>query len=84
MDFCMVEFHDRQTGRSSDLQLPMNLSGNDLVVALANAYHLPINTNNPEELYLRAEDPIMLIEGDTTLEQLGMSNGTRIYFDPRS
>ena len=83
MEFCMVEFHDTQTGRSSDLQLPMNLSGNDLVVALATAYKLPINVNNPEELYLRTEDPISLIEGDATLEQLGLSNGTRIYFDPR-
>ncbi len=83
MDFCMVEFHDTQKGTSCDLQLPMSLSGNDLVTALAAAYRLPINTGNPDELYLRAEDPIMLISGEETLEEMGMSNGTRIYFDPR-
>lgn len=83
MDFCMVEFHDNQNGINSDLQIPLSLTGNDLVTALATAYKLPIDLNNPDDMYLRGEDPIMLISGDETLEELGMSNGTRIYFDPR-
>lgn len=83
MDFCMVEFHDSQKGSSHDLQLPLTLTGSELVRALTSAYKLPINLNNPDEMYLRAEDPIMLISGEETLEELGMSNGTRIYFDPR-
>lgn len=83
MDFCMVEFHDNEKGTTSDLQLPMSLTGNELVRALASAYHLPIDLNNPDEMYLRAEDPIMLISGEETMEELGMSNGTRIFFDPR-
>jgi len=83
VDFCMVEFHDNVKGTASDLQLPMTLSGNELVRALTAAYRLPINLNNPDEMYLRAEDPIMLISGEETLEELGMSNGTRIFFDPR-
>ena len=83
VDFCMVEFHDNRKGTSCDLQLPMNLTGNELVRALTSAYQLPIDLNNPDEMYLRAEDPIMLISGEETIEDLGMSNGTRIFFDPR-
>ncbi len=79
----MVEFHDTQKGTVSDLQLPLSLTGNELVRALTLARRLPINLNDPDEIYLRAEDPIMLISGEETLEELGMSNGTRVFFDPR-
>ena len=79
----MVEFHDASKGTVSDLQLPLSLTGNELVKALTTAYSLPIDLNNPDEIYLRAEDPIMLISGEETLEELGMSNGTQVFFDPR-
>ena len=79
----MVEFHDSVSGKVSDLQLPLSLTGNELVRALTTAYRLPIDLNNPDEIYLRAEDPIMLISGEETIGELGMSNGTRVYFDPR-
>ena len=79
----MVEFHNNENGTVSDLQLPMSLTGNELVRSLTLAYRLPIDLNNPDEIYLRAEDPIMLISGEETLEELGMSNGTSVFFDPR-
>ena len=83
MDFIVVEFHDQVSQTLHDLQLPTFLSGDDLVRALTRAYHLPLDVTKAEQLYLRAEDPIVMIEGNRSLEALGLSNGTRIYFDAR-
>lgn len=83
MDFYIVEFHNTINGNSSDLQVPASLSANDLVRALKQAYDLPIEISDPHQMYLRAESPIILLEGEATLEALGVSNGTRIFFDAR-
>ena len=83
MDFCMVEFHDQRSGVSHDLQLPTTLTGEELVIALTKAYQLPIDLRDPNQVYLRSEAPIALIAGESTLAELNLSNGTRIYFDVR-
>ena len=83
MDFYMVEFHDLSRNTEHDIQLPAFLTGNELVHALQEAYELKIDLSDPGQVYLRAENPIALIMGEDTLQALGISNGTSIYFDPR-
>ncbi len=83
MDMVSVEFHDGSRNRITDIQIPLFLTGNELVTALAKAYDLPLNTADPTQVYMRAENPIALLAGQQTLEQLGIANGTRIFYDPR-
>ncbi len=82
MDMVSVEFHDGSRGRTVDVQIPLFLTGNELVTALARAYDLPMDINDPTQVYMRAENPIALLAGQQTLEQLGIANGTRIFYEP--
>ncbi|MBQ6399575.1 MAG: hypothetical protein IJI21_05570 [Clostridia bacterium] len=83
MDTVSVEFHDRSRDRTVDVQIPLFLTAGELVAALTHAYDLPINLEDPAQVYMRAENPIAFLAGQQTLEQLGIANGTRIFFEPR-
>ena len=83
MKLLMVEFHDGSRGLEYDLQIPDFLTGEELVATLTKVYDLPINIAQVDQLYMRAENPIALISGKWTLAEIGISDGTRIYLDPR-
>ena len=83
MKTLLVEFHDETRGLEYDLQIPDFITGEELVTTLTKAYDLPVNIASADQLYMRAENPIAMIAGKRTLEEIGISNGTRIYLDPR-
>ena len=64
-----------------DLEVPLDISANELVVALTNAYQLNIDTEDIKQCYLRCERPIALLRGDRTLREFGIRNGTIIHSD---
>ena len=63
-----------------DIEIPLYITANELVVALNEAYDLKIDTSNVKNCYLKAENPIALLRGNKTLEEFGVRNGTVIYF----
>lgn len=63
-----------------DLEVPLNISANDLVIALNTAYDLGIDITNVQKCYLKAERPIALLKGSKSLADFGIRNGTVIYF----
>ena len=63
-----------------DLEVPLDITANDLVVALNTAYELGIDTNNVKNCYLKAENPIALLKGNKLLSDFGVRNGTVINF----
>lgn len=65
---------------SVDLEVPLNISANELVVALNSAYELNINTSDIKNCYLKAENPIALLRGNKTLAEFGLRNGSIINF----
>lgn len=67
--------------QSFDLEIPLSISANDLVLALNSAYELGIDTSNIKNCYLKAERPIALLKGNKSLENFGVRNGTIIYYD---
>ena len=67
--------------QSFDLEIPLSISANDLVLALNSAYELGIDTSNIKNCYLKAERPITLLKGNKSLENFGVRNGTIIYYD---
>ena len=63
-----------------DLEIPLNISANELVVALNTAYELGIDITDVKNCYLKAENPIALLKGNRLLSEFGVRNGTVIYF----
>lgn len=63
-----------------DLEVPLDISANDLVNALNSAYDLGIDTSDIKNCYLKAENPIALIKGNKTLAEFGLRNGSVINY----
>ena len=63
-----------------DLEVPLDISANDLVNALNTAYELGIDTSDIKNCYLKAESPIALLKGNKTLAEFGLRNGSVVYF----
>ena len=61
-----------------DLEVPLDISANDLVNALNSAYDLDIDTSDIKNCYLKSENPIALIKGNKTLAEFGLRNGSVI------
>lgn len=61
-----------------DIEIPLNISANELVIALNTAYELGIDTSNIKNCYLKAERPIALLRGNKTLAEFGIRNGSVI------
>lgn len=63
-----------------DLEIPLDISANDLVNALNTAYDLGIDMSDIKNCYLKAENPIALLKGNKTLAEFGLRNGSVINF----
>lgn len=63
-----------------DLEVPLDISANDLVNALNTAYDLGIDTSDIKNCYLKAENPIALLKGNKTLAEFGLRNGSVINY----
>lgn len=79
-DMVTVVFHILKQKVVVDVEIPLYITANELVVALNAAYSLQIDTANVKQCYLKAENPIALLKGNKTLKEFGIRNGTRIYF----
>lgn len=64
----------------ADIEIPLYISANELVIALNSAYDLGIDVSNVKKCYMKAEKPIALLKGNKTLAEFGVRNGTVIYF----
>lgn len=63
-----------------DLEIPLDISANELVNALNVAFELGIDTSNITNCFLQAENPIALLKGNKLLSDYGLRNGTVINF----
>lgn len=68
------------TQKNVDLEVPLSITANELIIGLNAAYRLGINTDDNKNLYLKAENPIALLKGSKTLRDFHLMNGTKIYF----
>lgn len=62
----------------TDLEIPLDITANDLVIALNTAYELNIDTSDVKNCYLKIENPIALLKGNMLLSEYGVRNGTVI------
>ena len=76
----VVIFRILKRKQEHDLEIPLDISSNELFVALNTAYELGIDTGDIKNCYLQAERPIALLKGNKSLAEFGVRNGTIIYF----
>lgn len=64
-----------------DLEVPLDITATELIQALDSAYALGVAQDRLGECYLKCENPIALLRGNKTLEEMGIHNGSRISFE---
>ena len=64
-----------------DIEVPVFISANDLVIALNMIYELGIDTGNIANCFLKSENPIALLKGNRTLEEFGLHHGSFILIN---
>lgn len=76
----IVEFINKNDNRTTELEIPINITANDLIIALNKAFNLEMDIDNIFNCYLVAENPIAFLHGNKELSEYGIRNGTKIIF----
>ncbi|MGN0527635.1 MAG: EsaB/YukD family protein [Eubacterium sp.] len=76
----IVVFKVEKRNSEIDLEIPLDISANDLVNALNTAFDLGIDTSDVSNCYLKSENPIALLKGNKVLADFGVRNGTVINY----
>ncbi len=76
----IVEFINKNDNRKTELEIPINITANDLIIALNKAFNLEMDIENIFNCYLVAENPIAFLHGNKELSEYGIRNGTKIIF----
>lgn len=79
-DVAIIVFNIVKRQFTIDLEVPLDITANELVIALNTAYELGIDTTNIKNCFLKAENPIALLRGNKTLSEYGIRNGSVINF----
>ena len=72
----VVEFINDMKQTHVDLEIPLEITANDLVLA----YGLEMDTENIFSCYLVTENPIAFLRGNKTLKEFGIRNGSYIIY----
>lgn len=75
-----VIFNIPKRNFSVDLDIPLNITANDLFIALNDAYNLGVDITDINRCYLKAEKPIGFIKGNRMLGEFGLRDGSNLYF----
>lgn len=76
----VIIFNIIQREFSADLEVTLEITANELVLALNTAYDLGIDTTDIKNCYLKSENPIALLRGNKTLKEFGIRNGSIVNF----
>lgn len=79
-DTVVLEFRITKREEAYDLEVPLQITANELVTALNSAFDLQIDTSDIKNCYLIAEKPIALLRGHKTLAEYGIRNGSIILY----
>lgn len=79
-DTATVVFVMHKRKKSVDLEVPLDITVNDLLDALNSIFELGIDTSDVKNCYLKADNPIVLLKGNRLLSEYGVRNGTVINF----
>lgn len=78
MSKAILLLNNSKKNEKIDIEVPLEITANEFILAINTAYDLGINTDNMMELFFKCENPIALIKGNKTLEEYGLREGTII------
>lgn len=76
----IVEFEMVKKKLCVDIEVPINISADELVKSLNIAYSLGIEAANPRNCFIQAENPIALLKGNRLLKDFGIHNGSILRY----
>lgn len=76
-DKAIITVYLIKQGISKDLEVPLDISANELCEALFHQYY-PEHEGDVEQFFLRSERPIALLRGEKTLREYGIRDGSVI------
>jgi len=74
----IIVLYIKKRNFKTDLEVSLDMTANDLAVAINSAYNLGVDMSNIRNCYLKAENPIALLKGTKTLSEFGIRNGSVI------
>lgn len=80
MDTIVVNFQNLMNGTIEEIEIPLNITANDLIYALSAAYDLGLNSEDVFEYYLCSENPIAFLRGEKTLADFKLRNGSKVIY----
>ena len=80
MDKVIVRFQNIKKHQLVDLEVPLDITAEDLIFGLNRAYSLGIKDEAIATSYLACEQPMVLVRGKTTLRELGVRVGSLLRY----
>ncbi|MBQ8904268.1 MAG: hypothetical protein IJY73_08300 [Oscillospiraceae bacterium] len=74
-------FNRKKTQECFDIEVPLNITANELIYGLNVGLKLGLDLRDAENCYLCTENPIALLKGNKSLENFGLHDGTKIFFN---
>lgn len=79
-DTVMVEFYNDMDNSRQEIEIPLDITAQELAMALNRAFLLGMDVENIFGCYLVAENPIAFLKGNKTLREFGIRNGSQIIY----
>ncbi len=77
-DRAVILLHLIKSGKTFDVDVPLDITASDLLVGISEAYGLDLAADDASQRYLKAENPIALLHGNKTLGEYGIVDGSII------
>ena len=68
----IIQFINEGAKQNVELEIPINITANDLIIALNEAFNLEMDVDNIFNCYLIAENPIAFLHGNKELSEYGI------------
>lgn len=76
----IIEFINMEKQYRRELEIPLDVSANDIVTAIGEVFQLSLPKDNENRGYLIAENPIAFLHGTRTLREYGIHNGSFLIY----
>ena len=76
----IIRFIAQKKNISCDIEVPLNITANDLIIGLNEAYKLGIDLSDIRQCYLNCENPVALLKGKRLLGEYGVRDGSLITY----
>lgn len=79
-DRIVAVLHLHKQGYKMDLDIPLDITANELIVGLNDGLKLGMDTRDLSKCHLKTENPIAFLKGNKLLREYGLRNGTVINY----